>query len=80
MNKSNILIRKAKNKRLIQRVTGGGKVDYDKNELKSQKILKYINEFWICFNEEEKDEMFKILICALNRTDNKVDEMIKKYK
>ena len=51
-----------------------------KDELKSKKLLQYINEFWICFNKEDKDEMLEILMRALDRVDKNIENIIKKYE
>ena len=48
--------------------------------LKSKKLLQYINEFWICFNKEDKDEMLEILMRALDKVDKNIENIIKKYE
>ena len=48
--------------------------------LKTGKLLKYINQFWICFNEEDRKDMLKILIKVLDRADANVDDIITQNK
>lgn len=36
-------------------------------ELKSRKLLKYVNEIWEAFNDEEKEEILQIILKMKDR-------------
>lgn len=44
--------------------------------IKSKKLLQYINEFWICFNKKDIEDMLKILTRVLDR----IEDIVKKYE
>ncbi len=48
--------------------------------IKSKKLLQYINEFWICFNEKDREDVLKILLRVLDRADANVNNIISNQK
>lgn len=46
-------------------------------ELKSRKLLKYVNEFWEAFNNKEKEEILQIILKMKDRHEKNFKEFIK---
>ena len=46
--------------------------------VKSKKILQYVNEFWICVNKEDQDQILQILMRSIDRVDKYAEGLILK--
>lgn len=56
----------------------GGNLENYKDMVKSKKILQYVNEFWICVNKEDQDQILQILMRSIDRVDKYAEGLILK--